>query len=298
MNSPVVVGVDGSPTSYAAAGYAARIADQRGRPLHLVHGYLHPLGYGVGINPYDLGVPAPTRAAVEMLESAAEQLRSRWPGLEVETRQGAGGPAASLIDESRRAGLLVVGTRGVGGFKGLLLGSVSTQVAGHSRCPVFVVRPAEGEELPYDGPVLVGVDGSTHSRLAVAHGAQEAMHRGGVLRLVNAYAINTSPMLSFPPEGLQEYEVALRDNATGVLREAAAVVRHDHPELTIEEHVVAGANPAQDLVEATRGAALAVVGSRGHGGFVGMLLGSISQALVQHAHCPVLVAHGTLPDQE
>ena len=140
MNRPVVVGVDGSPSSLVAAEHAAQAAGQRSRPLHLVHGYLHPLGYCVPLNPYDLGVPAPTEEAQRMLEQTAADLTARHPGLTVEVRQVAGGPAAALIEESRRADLVVVGSRGVGGFAGLLLGSVSQALLRHADSPVAVVR--------------------------------------------------------------------------------------------------------------------------------------------------------------
>jgi nucleotide-binding universal stress UspA family protein len=158
MNRPVVVGVDGSPPSLVAAEHAARAAVQRSRPLHLVHGYLHPLGYGVPVNPYDLGLPAPTEDGQKMLEQAAADLVERWPGLAVEVRQVAGGPGATLVEESRRAEMVVVGSRGLGGFAGLLLGSVGTQVASHAHCPVLVVRPAE-EPIPVAGPTPVAPAG-------------------------------------------------------------------------------------------------------------------------------------------
>ena len=81
MNRPVVVGVDGSPPSLVAAEYAAHAAALRSSPLHLVHGYLHPLGYGIPINPYDIGLPAPSEEARRMLEQTAGELTRRWPGI-------------------------------------------------------------------------------------------------------------------------------------------------------------------------------------------------------------------------
>ncbi|MBQ1015968.1 universal stress protein, partial [Micromonospora sp. M51] len=106
MNRPVVVGVDGSPSSLVAAEHAARAAQLRSRPLLVVHGYLHPFGYGVPLNPYEIGVPAPSEEAQKMLERTAAELGERWPGLAVEARQVTGGPGATLIEESRRAELV------------------------------------------------------------------------------------------------------------------------------------------------------------------------------------------------
>ncbi|MFG1779080.1 universal stress protein [Micromonospora sp. NPDC049051] len=286
MNRPVVVGVDGSPASLLAAEHAARAALLRSRPLHLVHGYLHPLGYGVPINPYDLGLPAPTEEAQKMLERTAADLAGRCPGLTVEARQVAGGPGATLVEESRRAELVVVGSRGLGGFAGLLLGSVGTQVAAHAHCPVLVVRPVE-EPIPVAGPVLVGVDGSETAELAVGYAADEAARRGDGLVLVHVQ----------PPDGdgtaageVNREQAAVDAESAELLATAAAAVRGSHPGLAVEERLLRAPKAEQALVEASGGAALVVVGSRGRGGFTGLLLGSVSQTLVQHAHCPVLVA--------
>ncbi|WP_422733641.1 universal stress protein [Micromonospora sp. WMMD558] len=274
MNRPVVVGVDGSPSSLVAAEHAARAALLRSCPLHLVHGYLHPLGYGIPLNPYELGVPAPNEEAGKMLEQTAADLAGRWPGLEVAVRQVAGGPGATLVEESRRAELVVVGSRGHGGFAGLLLGSVGTQVAAHAHCPVLVVRPAE-EPITVDGPVLVGVDGSEAAELAVGYAAEEAARRGAELVVAHV----DRPDEEGPAQ-------------TGDLVEtAAAAARGSHPGLTVAVRLLLADKPEPALIEASSGAALVVVGTRGRGGFAGMLLGSVSQSLVQHAHCPVLVAH-------
>lgn len=286
MNRPVVVGVDGSPSSLVAAEHAARAALLRSRPLLLVHGYLHPFGYGVPLNPYELGVPMPSEEAQKMLERTAAELTERWPGLAVEARQVTGGPGATLIEESHRAELVVVGSRGLGGFAGLLLGSVSAQVAAHAHCPVLVVRPDE-QPIPVDGPVLVGVDGSESSRLAVGLGADEAALRDVPLVLVHVDPLDGDRTV---PEEIEEAQAAYQAEAVRLLADASAVVRAEHPDLVVREHPVRAAGAAQGLIEASSTAALLVVGTRGRAGFAGLLLGSASQAAIQHAHCPVLVA--------
>ncbi|MFG1675734.1 universal stress protein [Micromonospora sp. NPDC049282] len=291
MNRPVVAGVDGSPSSLAAADQAAATAVARSRPLLLVHGYLHPLGYGVPLNPYDLGLPAPTEEAEKMLERVAADLAERHPGLRVAVRQVAGGPGATLVEESRRAELVVVGSRGVGGFAGLLLGSVGGQLAQHGHCPVLVVRPAE-QPIPVDGPVLVGVDGSDAAAYAVELAADEAARRDAELVLVHVRAPERG---ATAPEVAAEASTAERAEAAELLAAAAARVRPAHPGLPVTERAVAAASPETALREASAGASLVVVGSRGRGGFAGLLLGSVSQALVQHAHCPVLIAHRPEP---
>ncbi|SIN43892.1 universal stress protein [Micromonospora cremea] len=287
MYRPVVVGVDGSSTSLTAAEHAARAAVARSRTLLLVHGYLHPLGYGVPLNPYDLGVPAPSEEAQKMLERTAADLTDRWPGLSVEVRQIAGGPGATMVEESRRAELVVVGSRGLGGFAGLLLGSVGAQVAAHAHCPVLVVRPDE-QPIPVDAPVLVGVDGSESSRLAVRYGADEAARRKVPLVLVH---VGPSDGDRSVPEEVEESQAAYQAEAVRLLADASTAVRAEHPGLVVREHPVRAAGPARGLIEASGTASLLVVGTRGRHGFTGLLLGSVSQAAIQHAHCPVLVAH-------
>ncbi|MEU7589771.1 universal stress protein [Micromonospora sp. NPDC049230] len=287
MNRQVVVGVDGSASSLVAAEHAARAALLRSRPLLLLHGYLHPLGYGVSLNPYDIGVPVPSEEAQRMLETTAADLTERWPGLVVEVRQVAGGPGITLVEESRQAELVVVGSRGLGGFAGLLLGSVGTQVAAHAHCPVLVVRPDE-QPIPVDAPVLVGVDGSESARLATEYGAAEAALRDVPLVLVHV----DPPAADWAaPEEIEESPAAYRAEAVRLLADASASVRAERPDLVVREHPVRAAGAAQGLVEASGTASLLVVGTRGRAGFAGLLLGSVSQAAIQHAHCPVLVAH-------
>ncbi|WP_422739651.1 universal stress protein [Micromonospora sp. WMMD729] len=282
MNRPVVVGVDGSPSSLVAAEHAARAAQLRSRSLLVVHGYLH-----APLNPYDLMMPAPSEEAQKMAQGVATDLTERFPGLAVEVRLVAGGPGATMVEESRRAELVVVGSRGLGGFTGLLLGSVGAQVAAHAHCPVLVVRP-EGRPIDVDGPVVVGVDGSEPSQLAVGHAAVEATLRDVPLVLAHVGPAGGDRPV---PDEIEEEQAAEQAEAVRLLADASAVVRAEHPDLVVREHPVRAASPAQGLVEASGAASLLVVGTRGRAGFAGLLLGSVSQAAVHHAHCPVLVAH-------
>jgi nucleotide-binding universal stress UspA family protein len=209
----------------------------------------------------------------------------------VQVRQVAGGPGATLVEESRRADLVVVGSRGVGGFAGLLLGSVSGQVAQHAHCPVLVVRPAE-QPVPVDGPVLVGVDGSESAALAVGLAADEAARRGTELVLVH---VVTPQRGAVAPGAAAEATAAGQTESAELLARAVAGIRSDHPVLTVVERPIQAGSSEQALIAESAAAALVVVGSRGRGGFAGLLLGSVSRAVVQHAHCPVLVAHRQEP---
>lgn len=287
MTRPVIAGVDGSPASLVAARHAAEAAVNRSLPLHLVHGYLHASAYGVPIDPYSLVLPGPPKEADRMLAEAAAELRSAWPGLTVEARQVPGGPAATLIEESRRAELVVVGSRGRDGFAGLLLGSVSAQVAAHAHCPVLVVRPPD-RPVPSSGPVVVGVDGSPGSAPALAFATDEAARRATTLVVLHAWSVDATRTMR---ETYADTEAASRATGAELLADAAATAHRRRPGLGVDERLVHTLNPEQTLVEASRDAALVVVGSRGRGGFAGLLLGSVSQALIHHAQCPVVVAH-------
>jgi nucleotide-binding universal stress UspA family protein len=285
MTDPIIAGVDGSPASLCAARHAAEAASRHGAPLVLVHGYLHAFGYGIPINPYDGELPGPNEEGERMLAETAAHLRAERPGLKVETRQVAAGGAPTLIEESRHAELLVVGSRGLGGFAGLLLGSVSSQVAGHAHCPVLVVRPPDAP-VDVDAPVLVGVDGSAHAENALLLAADEAVARGVGLAVLHVWwpsSMRDSTQTGVPTD-------AARQEAAELIGAAVEAVRRRHPDLPVEERPLEGVEADAVMVEASRKAGLVVVGSRGRGGFTGLLLGSVSQTLVHHAHCPVLVA--------
>lgn len=287
MTRPVVAGVDGSPASLAAAEHAADAAVRRGAPLELVHGYLHPFRYGVPLDPYPVQLPPPDPDGQLMLDDAAAKLRSSRPTLEIRTRQVPGGGAGALVDASRSASLVVVGSRGRGGFAGLLLGSVGAQVAAHAHCPALVVRPPKSP-VDSDLPVVAAVDGSRGAAEAIACAAEEAHLRRTDLLLVHVWWTGD---LHTARETFEETEKAARAAARELLDGAAAKARETHPDVPVRTRLIHGLTPADHLVRVSQEAALIAVGSRGRGGFTGLLLGSVSQHLVHHAHCPVLVAH-------
>lgn len=298
---PVAVGVDGSPSSIAAARYAAELAVRREAPLLLIYGYQTSL---YGYTP--LGVPDPYAMQDEtlhaeidaLLKKTVTELRTDYPGLtDVHARQIAGGGASVLIDESRRAAVTVVGCRGVGGFQGLLLGSVSTQVAAHAHGPVIVVRPpvpddAESDDdagtkavqpvVAAEGSVLVGYDGSRAAEAALEFGAAEAMRRKARLIVLNAYWA--------PLRSSTDAEQAEADSEQ-LLHTAIRPYAAQYPGLKVEPLSVQSTNAEKTMVDASAEAGLTVVGCRGRGGFAGLLLGSVSRTLVHHAHGPVAVIH-------
>jgi nucleotide-binding universal stress UspA family protein len=299
--APIVVGVDGSSSSLHAVDWAAREASARGCPLRIVHAFLWPL-YNVPLGPVP-GGPLDTglRAAAErILSAAAERTRRAAPAVDVSTDLPVCAPAAALIDASQDAALVVVGHRGLGGFTGLLLGSVGVQTAAHAACPVIVVRdggrtgdPGDpGDPGPAAGHVVVGVDGSDTSGLAVEYAfAHAALHRLGVIAVhiyqMPRFAASSDPRLVTDVDGLREAQ-------TRLLTDALAGSRDKYPDVPVRQKVVPGA-PADVLIAESAGAALTVVGSRGRGGFTGLLLGSTSQNVLYHAPGPVAIvrAHTT-----
>jgi nucleotide-binding universal stress UspA family protein len=275
-----VVGVDGSPDAGAAAGHGAWEADHRGLPLRLVHALQPPIMYGTSIvAAYDTGEPLTDAQAV--LRETADQVRGRYPGLEVATVITAGTPGRVLVDESRTAALMVVGSRGLGRFEQLLAGSVRVQVAMHAHAPVVVLRPPARDEQPSVGSgVVVGVDGSAGSTAAIAFAFDEASARGTELVAVYAWA------------AMDDRDTAgAQHEADRMLAEAMAGWQEKYPEVSVLRRAVRSLNPLATLIKEGAHAQLVVVGPRGHGGFAGLLLGSVSDALVRHAHRPVAVVH-------
>lgn len=291
-NAEVIVGVDGSPQADAAVRWAAARARHTGARLRLLHAYSVPVPAPAmslaAAGPYAADrVEYAAEAGEAVLAAAAELARGHADGVEVSTELRVGGAAQALIDASEQAGLVVVGSRGLGGFTGLLLGSVGVQVSAHARCPTVVVHG----DAPATGPVVVGVDGSDLSRAAVAFAFAEADRLGTGVIAVHAWGL---PMPTGAGDGLAvvlagEDEQAKFARAAGrVLADALTDVRQRYPDVTVDERLVQ-AGSAGALLEAAADATMIVVGSRGHGGFKGLLLGSTSQTVLQHAGCPVAV---------
>jgi nucleotide-binding universal stress UspA family protein len=179
--------------------------------------------------------------------------------------------------------MVVVGDRGLGGFSGLLIGSVAVQLAAHAECPVLVVR---GQPHP-SGPVVLGVDGSPEASAAIAHAFDEAWLREAPLVALHAWL---NPVAREPGDMLPlVYDLdQVRDEEARVLAEAVAGCREEYPDVAVREELVR-AHTRAALIDRSVEAQLLVVGTRGRGGMRGLLLGSVSQAMLHHAGCPVLV---------
>jgi nucleotide-binding universal stress UspA family protein len=282
----VVVGVDGSQEALRAVRWGAAEAGRCGLPLRLVH------AVGWVVDP-DLGESAIRGDYREALLSrargrlavAASAARAVEPGVAIEQHVSAGYQLDVLAEEARLARMLVLGNRGLGRFEELLVGSTAVAMAAHAACPVVVVRGRDIGPTDVDTlPVVVGVDSTTTSAAAVAFGYAAAADRKVPLLAVHTWAdAMTDPTMAqlIDWDEVESFEAARLDEQ---LTEAA----RRHPEVRVETEV-ARDRPARRLLRLCERAQLVVVGSRGYGEFAGAVLGSVSNALIHKAACPVAV---------
>ena len=294
----VVVGVDGSEAALRAVRWAAERAAWRSVPLHVVH------AYGLVSRYFAMDVPVPPGVIESLLAEARAILReavaeaeATASGVEVHTQLVNHPAVPALLRCSQGAELVVLGASGFGGFAGMLAGSTAVAVAGHAAAPVVVVRCGEGRSAPpTSGPIVVGVDGSPLSERAVAGAFEEAALRSAPLVVVRAW-------MDVEDEGVMRRAKLFftntpeEDEVRALLDEQLAGWEEKYPGVSVERVVVRD-RPRRQLLERSRTAQLVVVGSRGRGGFTGMLLGSTSQALIHHAGCPVMIVRPRDSDQE
>jgi nucleotide-binding universal stress UspA family protein len=297
-SSEILVGVDGSAASLHALDWAAQEARVHGFGLRLVCGYPLP---SFAVASLDGGYAALDDSAIRagaqaVVADAAAHVGGT--GIPVTSHVTVGDAAAVLIDESARVAMAVVGSRGGGGFAERLLGTVSSALPAHAQCPTIVVptrRKAKGvppeDEALVVRPVqrvVVGLDGSPQSELALRWAIREAKEWGVELVAVTAVPVTAgSGTLAGLPAAI-DHEQMLEDVSTALDALIDRVVAEEPGAPTITRTVRDGTG-AQLLTEASEKTDLLVVGSRGRGGFAGLLLGSTSQAVLHHAPCPVLV---------
>lgn len=293
----IVVGYDGSPSAERAVAWAAAEAVRRGSPLTVVHA-VHPAEYLVGPRgTWQLVSERMVKAGESVTGDGVDHARGAAPGVEVTGVTVKGLPAATLVDLSDGAALVVVGTRGHGELVGTLIGSVAFPVTSHARCPVVVVHPPDTQQPPGPGhPVVVGVDGSDRAETALRWATDVAARSGAPLVVVVAWwSIVRDPwygVIQADRDHATDLDQAVREDAERTAAEAADLARDLAPGLVVTAHATAG-SPAHVLKAAAERASLLVVGSRGHGGFAGLLLGSVSHQVIHVAPCPVAVVRQT-----
>ncbi|MEJ3747034.1 universal stress protein [Actinomycetes bacterium KLBMP 9797] len=279
---PILVGYDGSDGATAALRWALGEAARTDAPIELLYAFEWQSVAGP-IVPGPAAWPdrSAREAAGEMIDKTLEEAVRIHPEVAITGSVAIGSAAALLEERSRRSRLVVLGNRGHGGFLGLLIGSTSVTVAAHAHCPVVVVRGDERVEP--SAPIVVGIDTSDGSTLALEYAFAQAAARGGPLRVVHAW---TPPTPSWQPPDADPEEFTTAERVA--IDALVASWREKYPQVSVQVEVVADA-PGRVMVDASQGARLVVVGSRGRGGFRGLLLGSVSAQLLHHAHCPVAV---------
>lgn len=293
----ILVGVDGSKESLAAVEWAADRALRSHATLHVMCTYAIASyaaaaldgGYAV------LDDEALRQGAQQIVDEAVDVARSR--GVEdVHALVRPGDPAGILIEMSREVSCVVVGSRGGGGFADRLLGTVSSALPAHAHCPVVIVpRHTSGKAFTPVERIVVGVDGSDVASSALKKSVAEAERWGARLTAVSAVPIATGgSMMSWLPVAVDRS--ALLDDIKESLDKAVDSALEGH-DLTVARHVLDG-SAASLLIEFSTAVDMVVVGTRGHGGFAGVLLGSTSQTVIAHSTCPVMVVPSAHRDRE
>ncbi|SDS51997.1 universal stress protein [Microlunatus soli] len=296
MTDHIVVGIDGSPTSAKALGYAAAEASASGAELEIVHALNLPTVVDFsGVQLTAPQIDGLQSYAEELLAGAKTWVAERHPDLTCRTRYEVGAPTALLIELSKTATALVVGSRGVGAVEGAFLGSVSSRLATEAHCPVFII--GAGDPTPASGPIVVGVDDSDFSVAAAAFALREAVRRNTTVRAVTGYRV---PVLAVPTEpdlitALQESE---RAEADKVIVEVMRRAQSDSTASVPVETVTVDGGASDAILSQATDAQLIVVGSHGRGLIGRLLLGSVSRRVLQDADRPVAVVNVSESDPQ
>ncbi|MGW1964465.1 universal stress protein [Streptomyces sp. NPDC001935] len=292
MSRTIVVGLDGSPESLAATEWAAGEARRTDARLHLVHAWLwHPYVYGL---PAGVAVPPPSEDpqrewAERLPHETAVKLAADHPGLSVTAERVAEQPVAALLAAAEGAELLVLGSRGLGGVAGFLTGSVAQAVVARSRTPVVLVRadaPPAAEDAPGREEVVLGLDLEHPDAAVIGFAFRTAAHRATGLHVIHGWS--PPPYYGYGGAFDADVNADLLTEAQRRLAETLAPWREKFPAVEVRRQaVIGGAGP--HLVEASRDAALVVVGRRNRQSPVGGHIGPVTQAVLHHSTAPVAV---------
>jgi nucleotide-binding universal stress UspA family protein len=283
---PLLVGYDGSDGAQRALAWGTKEAERRGWPVEVVTCYQLSVtaDSGFGYVPPNLDAGDALRDSSEHVAAGAlEQVRRAAPDLDVKVEVVAAPPAVELADRSAGAHAVVVGTRGASGLITELLGSVATAVLHKAKAPYVAVPATYDAQAAPKGRVVVGIDGSATSDAALEWAHDAAQRAGATLRIVHSW--------TYPYDVVQlggdDPRVALRESAQ---RELDDAVQRALALGGVEvEAVLVEDGAAHALLGAADEADLLVLGSHGRGGLRSLLLGSVSQTVVQHTPCPVAV---------
>lgn len=288
----IAVGYDASPEAELALDWAITRARASGANLRIVH--VLPGDSQTGTNAPGMNWPAVDPTTMDPADlPAVQRARSELGDGRAVGVVSAGNPAGELIEASQTASMVVMGTRGRGALAAGLLGSTAYAVAAHSACPLVVVRgPKDSTSVPEPGPdrpIVIGIEDLEASRDQLRIAADFAAETNASLKVVRvARPVAFGDWAAGFTLAENDLDNALEESGIKATQECAAQVREWHPNVATEEVHLVG-DPARILVDEAADAGLIVVGSRGRGGFKGLLLGSVSHDVIHLAECPVLV---------
>lgn len=281
----LIVGIAGGPLDETCLQWAAGAATRTKRPLHLLHAFDVVTTFSA-LEPTMIGAAALSESTdeVTLVEALLEDVRSRWPDLEITGSEPVGRPERLLIEASDTAYAIVVGAPERRGLE-RLLGRSSLSVAMHASCPVVIVP--EGTRPQPEGPVMVAVDGSEHSRRALERAFWVARVRNERLVVVTTWNTEVVDGVVVTTPGTAAWNV-VEDRHRGMVQVMVDKFADEYADVEVEIRVLRGA-ASRVIIELSDEAGILVLGSRGRGGFRGMLLGSVTHKVIETATCPVLV---------
>ncbi|WP_406385905.1 universal stress protein [Streptomyces sp. NBC_01618] len=290
MNQRIVVGLDGSAESVAAAHWSAREALLRSAPLHLVHAeeWFSPLSIPAARS--DLR----RQWAQALLREASKELLENHPQLEISTESFDGQPADSLASTTATAGMLVLGSRGLGTLTGFVLGSVGMAVIHATERPIVLVRATEDalphdQECHLDRDMVVGIDISRPCDALLAFAFDEASRRACTLRVLHSWML--PPLAGSGYAYNPKVNAQIAQNMDTGLDDMLKPWRDMYPAVSLDEQVKVG-HASEQILEAGSGAGLIVVGRRIRQSSFGAHIGPITHAILHHSTAPVaVVAH-------
>lgn len=273
---PVVAGTDGSVRAGAAVTEAAAEAVRQDLPLRLIYGFAPLYGYA-GLDP----TPPPDilQSCQDVLDSEQTRIEKDFPGLQITTEVIVADPSVALVRESAEATVVFVGARGLGAVRRLLLGSVSSKVAAHAKCPVVVVRGNAGNEK---GPVIVGMSPEGGSQEAVRYAFEEARRRGCPVHVIQSQQHAAANYETLPETAMRSMIATRMDMAEKRGTEAFNKLREDFPDVEASLDV-SMLHAVDALLEASNDACLTVVGAHGAGAMTAQLLGSVTHGVLTGA---------------